>query len=121
MRDLTLITKSPLEINKCLEKIKTVFDEAIGNKDQICFGESPNSLYIWFPSLKKYDPKEVWYEEEETLPSDYEYFTSVTFHLTSISKQVVKLLEPLYPDMIIEGENGNFYSIQEYLIAEFDY
>ena len=122
MRDLTFITKKPLELEKCLEQIKTIFKGAKGNGHNIYIGKSLKSLYIWFPSIKKYDPSEYWDEEElKNLPEDFKYFTSVEFHLTSVSKQVVKALESLYPEMIVEDENGNFYSITKYLDTTFEY
>ena len=122
MRDLTIITKTSLDVEKCLEQIKTIYGGAKGNKNQINVGKPPKSLYILFPSIKKYDKSEHWDEDElKNLPDEYDYFTNIEFHLTSVSKKVVKALQSAYPDMIIEDEDGKFYSIDEYITAEFDY
>ena len=91
MRDLTFITKTPLEMGKCLDEIKKFYKGACGNEFQIQVGKPPKSLYIWFPSIKKYDPSEYWDEEElKDLPENFDYFTNVEFHLSSVAKQVVK-------------------------------
>ena len=122
MRDLTFITKKPLEMGKCLEQIKTIYKGATGNECQIQIGKPPKSLYIWFPSTDLNDPIEAidMVEDIVKIPFEHPYFTHIDFHLLKTLQTVVCLISPLYPEMIIWTDEDKFYSIEEYLNADFE-
>lgn len=123
MRNAVLYTKTPINAVKCLEQIKTIFKGAKGNGHQIYISKPPKSLYIWFPSTDLNDPIEAidMIEDIDKIPFEHPYFTHIDFHLLKTLQTVVSLISPLYPEMIIWTDDDKFYSIEEYLNADFEY
>jgi hypothetical protein len=122
MRDIFFVTKEPMSFEDCYEAIKKVYKKVEKYNDEICVTNTPKSAYMWFPSLKKYDPSEYWGDDElENIPEDYNYFTNLEYHLTCVSKNFVRALRPLYPDMLIQDDYLKVYTIEEYLNYKFDH
>ncbi len=72
--------------------------------------------------IEKYDPDEYWDEDDlKDIPEEYNYFTNLEYHLTSVSKNFVKALQPLYPDMLIQDDDSKVFTIEEYLNCNFDH
>ena len=123
MRDIFFVTKEPMNLKDCFEAISKVYKSADTGIGVICLDRpAPKSAYMWFPSLKKYDPSEYWGDDElENIPEDYNYFTNLEYHLTCVSKNFVRALQPLYPDMLIQDAYLKVYTIEEYLNCKFDH
>ena len=122
MRDIFFVTKEPMSFEDCYEAIKKVYKKVEKYNDEICVTNTPKSAYMWFPSLKKYDPSEYWGDDElENIPDDYNYFTTLNYHLTCVTKNFVRALQTLYPDMLIQDAYLKVYKIEEYLNCKFDH
>ena len=122
MRDIFFVTKEPMNVEDCYKEISKIYKKAEKLNKQISLDNYPKSALMWFPSLKKYDPSEYWGEDElENIPEDYNYFTNLEYHLTCVSKNFVRALQPLYPDMLIQDAYLKVYTIEEYLNCKFDH
>ncbi len=122
MRDIFFVTKEPMNVEDCYKEISKIYKKAEKLNEQISLDNYPKSALMWFPSLKKYDPSEYWGEDElENIPEDYNYFTNLEYHLTCVSKNFVRALQPLYPDMLIQDAYLKVYTIEEYLNCKFDH
>jgi hypothetical protein len=123
MRDIFFVTKEPMSLEYCFEAISKVYKSADTGIGVICLDRpAPKSAYMWFPSLKKYEPGEVWEEDDlKDVPDDYNYFTNLEYHLSCVSKNFVRALRPLYPDMLIQDGDSKVYTIEEYLNCKFDH
>ena len=72
--------------------------------------------------IKKYDPSEYWGEDQlKDIPKDYNYFTTLNYPLTCVTKNFVRALQTLYPDMLIQDAYLKVYTIEEYLNCKFDH
>ena len=122
MRDIFFVTKEPMSLDDCYIAIKKVYKKSEKSNCKISLYGAPKSAHMWFPSLKKYDPSEYWGDDElENIPEDYNYFTNLEYHLTCVSKNFVRALQPLYPDMLIQDGDSKVYTIEEYLNCKFDH
>ena len=122
MRDIFFVTKEPMNVEDCYKEISKIYKKVEKLNEQISLDNYPKSALMWFPSLKKYDPSEYWGEDElENIPEDYNYFTNLEYHLTCVSKNFVRALQPLYPDMLIQDAYLKVYTIEEYLNCKFDH
>ena len=122
MRDIFFVTKEPMNVEDCYKEISKIYKKAEKLNEQISLDNYPKLALMWFPSLKKYDPSEYWGEDElENIPDDYNYFTNLEYHLTCVSKNFVRALQPLYPDMLIQDAYLKVYTIEEYLNCKFDH
>ena len=122
MRDIFFVTKEPMILDDCYIAIKKVYKKSEKSNCKISLYGAPKSAFMWFPTFKKYDPSEVWEEDDlKDIPEDYNYFTNLEYHLTCVSKNFVRALQPLYPDMLIQDGDSKVYTIEEYLNCKFDH
>jgi len=123
MRNAILYTKTPLEMDKCLEQIKIMYKGARGNEYQIHLGKPPKCLYVWFPSTDLSDPIEAldMVEDIDKIPFEHPYFTHIDFHLLNTLQNVLKTISTLYPEMMIWTDDDKFYTCEEFLNTTFDF
>ena len=123
MRNAVLYTEKPLEMEKCLQQIKTVYKNVGGSEFQIYIGKSPKSIAIWLPSTDLSDPVETldMTEDIDKIPFENPYFTHIDFHSLKMLQAAVKVIIPLYPEMIIWTDDDKFYSTEEFINTEFDF
>ena len=129
MRSLFLLTKTPIRYSDVLSLFMERFSgvEGCSEHDQISFGKSPNSLFLHLDESKLHNEGEDWddYPEEfiQTIPMDNPFCAHVEYHLSKISKRVVELLSPFYPELYVIVEDSQLWAgpAKEYLSKDFDY
>lgn len=120
MKSLTLFTKTKITADKISQKLINRFsNKTVVQNDEIeiWLGDFPNNFYIIFSDSESIDSETFLMEdwEKELIPFDNAVTNDLYYHKEKLVEEVVRVIAEEYPELIINDEENDYYTAEEYL------
>lgn len=130
---IVLYTKTPITYEKTIGALRGEFPikrriladtpPSENYNGQFCYGVDSSFDEIWLT----FEPNQKIFEENDLLLSDEEktlipfdgYYVYVYFWNDEYAKRLVECLLPIYPEMLVDDDNGNIVSGANYLKSQY--